>query len=81
MTQVKAPLILSGTYKIYCVHNREKREVVELVFDPKKSKPQMCSCCENIFLTRDDTPRFCDICCKRPTFALQGPLKDPTGVI
>ena len=69
----------SGKAQIFCVHNREKRRVVELAFDPVKTSLHLCSCCENLFREPSDTPMFCPDCREAPTFALGGPLADPRG--
>ena len=72
---------LGGTAKVYCIHNRQKRRVKELEFDSNKIKIHMCSCCENLFLERTDTPMFCEICQRSPVYEPGGPLPDPIGVI
>ena len=68
-----------GTAIICCVHNREKRQVAELAFDPAKTSVHLCSCCENVFLERSDLPMFCPECRQPPTYALGGPLAEPKG--
>ena len=74
-------IAIGGTAKVYCVHNQQKREVTELVFDPTATSIHLCSCCENVFLERSDVPMFCPDCRQSPTYALGGPLADPLGRI
>lgn len=81
-------LVLSGTAKVYCVHDREKRLVktpddclriardagLEIVAHPKF---QTCGCCENVFASADDIPRLCHRCQRDHVHALGGPINDP----
>ena len=70
-----------GTAVVCCVHNREKRRVVELAFDPALTKLHLCSCCENLFTERTDTPMFCPTCRGPLIHTPAGPLPNPKGVI
>lgn len=72
---------ISGVVGVYCVHNREKRKLTKLAFDPTRTKAYLCACCENMFLERTDTPMFCEQCRQPPTYPLAGPLPEPTGAI
>ena len=72
---------LGGTAYVYCVHDRMKRTILDLSFNPDYDKVQLCPCCENLFLTRDDVPAFCLGCGGRPIHPLGGPLPEPKGVI
>lgn len=66
---------------VCCVHDREKRQVQELAFDPRVTKLHLCACCENLFLERTDTPMFCPECRKPPAHMLGGPLPAPKGQV
>lgn len=82
MPQAAAPrLALGGTAVVCCVHNREKRQITSLAFDPARTKLHLCSCCENLFLERTDTPMFCEGCRGPNIHPLGGPLPEPGGVI
>jgi hypothetical protein len=70
-----------GTAVIACVHNREKRRVTDLAFDPTREKLHQCACCENLFTERTDTPMFCRVCRGEAVYELGGPLPDPMGVL
>jgi hypothetical protein len=84
---------LSGTAKVYCVHDREKRQVIEerhvfelglrhgYSFDHARDKIHLCSCCKNLFVDRSVEPRLCSVCQRPPVFALGGPLPEPKGVV
>lgn len=72
---------LGGSARVYCVHNRPKRDVTELAFDPTATSIHLCACCENVFLERSDTPMFCPACNRAPTYRQQGPLPTPRGRI
>lgn len=72
---------IGATAKVYCVHNRQKRRVTEMVFDPVQTKIHLCACCENVFLERSDTPMFCPECRHAPVYALGGPLPTPIGAL
>jgi hypothetical protein len=84
---------LGGVAKVYCVHDREKRQVVDpedvgtlgqslgIIFDARKHKIHACACCENLFVASDDTPRLCDTCMGVSTHPLGGPLPEPKGAI
>jgi hypothetical protein len=71
----------AGTAVVCCVHNREKRRVTDLAFDPTREKLHQCACCENLFTERTDTPMFCRQCRGAAVYELGGPLPDPTGVL
>lgn len=65
---------LSGVAKVFCVHDREKRQVTDpehvaflgrvlnVAFDPRKHILQNCPCCQNLFVAADDTPTLCTVC-------------------
>jgi hypothetical protein len=72
-------IAIGGTAVVSCVHNREKRSVIEMAFDPKHTSIHLCACCENVFLQPSDTPMFCHQCRKNPVYPLGGPLPDPVG--
>jgi hypothetical protein len=86
-------LALSGVAKVHCVHDREKRLVTDpedvrtlgeslgVVYDARKHKIHTCACCENLFVTGDDTPRLCDPCMGLNIHPLGGTLPEPRGVI
>jgi hypothetical protein len=79
MTDLKATI--TGTAVVCCVHDRVKREIVDLEFDPHAHKVHLCACCENLFLRRDDIPHYCPQCGGRPVYHLGGPLPDPIGEV
>ena len=70
-----------GTAVICCVHNRVKRQVTDMLFDAALTKIHLCSCCENVFTERTDTPVFCRTCRGDAVYELGGPLPDPTGAL
>ncbi len=84
-----AQIVLSGVAVVCCVHNREKREVIDpehvkflgkilgVEYDPTKHKLQVCACCENLHVRPDDTPSLCDDCQKVPTYVLHAPVPSP----
>lgn len=72
--------VLSLKVAVFCIHDREKRQVTDLEFDPRTHKSHICSCCENLFLREDDIPHFCPTCGGRPVHALSAPLPEPHGV-
>lgn len=86
-------LALGGSVTVCCVHNREKRQVTDVdtivrlgrqigkTFDPKRHKIQKCACCDNLFVTLDDTPRMCPVCQGDAVYPLAAPLGEPKGVI
>ncbi len=81
-------IALSGSAKVYCVHDREKRRIktpddcvriareagMTLIAFPKF---QTCGCCENVFATLGDEPQLCHRCNGRNVHRLGGPLNDP----
>lgn len=85
--------VLSGVARVYCVHDREKRQVTDpehvkflglvagYVYDPKIHKLHLCACCENLFVALDDTPRLCDPCVGPLAHPLGGPLPGPKGTV
>lgn len=91
MTGVR--MVLSGTYQVCCVHDREKRVVtteaqaaelglaVGVVYDPRLHKLHRCACCANLFFDPSDEPRFCSVCLRPPVHKLGGPLPEPEGVV
>lgn len=81
-------IALSGTAKVYCVHDREKRllktpdDCLRLARDAgieifEHPKFQTCGCCENVFASFDDAPQLCHRCNGRNVHALGGPLNAP----
>lgn len=80
MTSNAAGLTLGMTAIVCCVHDREKRQIVELEFDITETKVHLCSCCENLFLEVSDEPMFCPTCRRPPKHLLGGPLPEPHGV-
>lgn len=72
---------ISGVAVVCCVHDRIKREITDLEFDPTTHKPHLCACCENLFLRTDDVPHYCSRCGGRPLYPLAGPLPDPIGEV
>lgn len=84
---------LGGTAKVYCVHDRGKREITDpdeviklgaehgIEYDPKKHKFQKCACCDNCFVTLDDTPTLCGPCLGIPLHELMGAIPEGKGVI
>lgn len=88
-------MVLSGSAKVCCVHDREKRQVTTeaqvaelglllrppILFDPKQHKLFVCACCENLFFDISDEPRFCGPCQRPLVHQLGGPLPDPGGVV
>lgn len=81
-------LVLGGTAKVYCVHDREKRLLttpddclrvaraagMALLTHPKF---HTCGCCENVFATLDDAPKLCPGCNLQNVHKLGGPIRDP----
>lgn len=60
----KLKLHLGGTAQVCCIHQVQKRQVVEL--EMKKGYfLQICPCCENMFYHRTDFPHFCTNCGNR----------------
>jgi hypothetical protein len=72
---------VAGRARVYCLHNQEKRRVVELEYDRAKTKVHLCACCQNLFLERTDTPMFCEPCRHTPVYVAAGPLPQPRGVV
>jgi len=84
---------IGGSAKVYCVHDRQKRQVRDpdavkrlgrtlgVQYDPRKHTLQLCACCMNLFVAYDDTPRLCDPCQGPPKHPLGGPLPEPGGAI
>lgn len=70
-----------GVAQVYCIHNREKRQVTDLAYDPRREKPHLCACCENLFPRPDDIPHYCPTCGGQPVYPLGGPLREPIGVV
>lgn len=79
--QASLQVTIGGVAHVYCVHNRQKRAITDLAYDPRKTKPHMCSCCENLFLNATDEPMFCPTCRGANIHKLGGPLPAPKGVI
>lgn len=84
---------LGGVAVVVCVHDREKRQVTDIPhvqalgrlvgveYDPRRHKIHQCACCENLFVSDDDTPRFCTPCTAPLVHPLGGPLPDPIGAL
>lgn len=84
---------LSGTARVYCVHDREKRQVkterdvfelglaAGLIYNPKLHQTHRCACCENLFVDPTDEPRFCSLCQGQNRHELGGSLPEPIGVV
>jgi len=70
---------IGGSAVVCCVHDREKRSVTEMRFDPRHTSIHLCSCCENVFCDPSDTPLFCHQCRTLPLHSLNGPLPAPRG--
>jgi hypothetical protein len=82
MTNVNAiQTVISATAVVCCVHDREKRRVTDLAFDPTREKVHLCVCCENLFTRPDDIPHYCEQCGARPVHPLMAPLKQPIGEV
>lgn len=82
-------LVLGGSAKVFCVHDREKRVVTDpehvrflgsvlgLEYDARRHKLQLCACCQNLFPTFDDTPQLCAPCRGRNVHTLAASVPDP----
>lgn len=79
---------LSGSAKVYCVHDREKRllktpdDCVRVARDAgmvllAHPKFHTCGCCDNVFATLDDEPQYCHRCSGNNVHKLGGPLNEP----
>ena len=80
---------LSGFAQVYCVHDREKRllktpdDCIRAARDAglfvllAHPKFHTCGCCENVFVTVDDSPQYCHRCSGVNVHKLGGPLNDP----
>lgn len=79
MTGTTIAATLTGTAVVCCVHDQVKRAVTDLAYDPVRSSPHVCACCENMFLEPSDRPLFCPACRQPPTHQLAGPLPNPSG--
>jgi len=81
-------IVLSGTAEVYCIHDRQKRQVktpddcvriarsVGLV-PIAHPKFQTCGCCENVFAAYSDEPQLCHRCSGENLHPLGGPVNDP----
>ena len=74
-------IAIGGTATVCCVHNREKRSLTEMAFDPRQTSIHLCSCCENVFTEPSDAPMFCHVCRGELVYQPAGPLPEPTGRI
>lgn len=72
---------VSGSAVVCCVHDRVKREIVDLEVDLRYAKPHLCVCCENLFAERTDTPMLCPQCRGGLVHKLEAPLPEPKGVV
>lgn len=62
---------IGGTAVVCCIHQVEKRAKVALFNGDRPDGPghdyaHVCSCCENMFISKSSEPRFCDACGGRP---------------
>jgi len=87
----------SGVAVVCCLHDREKRQVTTpdhvaklglsltppRIYNPRVDKIFLCACCENMFVSLDDTPKYCSICDPSKPFvhAPGGPLNPPNNHI
>ncbi len=80
---------LSGVAKVYCVHDRQKRQVPDKaealriarqvglsITSAHKIVYQTCACCENVFATFDKNPRLCHTCERPLVHKPGGPLNE-----
>ncbi len=86
-------LDLGGTARVYCVHDRQKRQVttdrqvadlaaeVGQRYDPSRHKLFECACCQNLFVDETDIPRLCSVCMGSNVHRQEGQLPDPTGAL
>ena len=86
-------LAWGGQARVYCLHDRQKREVTtedqlaEMAppwrpYDPRQDKIHRCSCCDNLFTDPTDEPKRCYACRVHPAVHPQnGPLREPIGVV
>jgi hypothetical protein len=86
-------IALGGKAQVYCVHNREKRQVkteeqvallglsLGIVFKKGIHQIHLCPCCSNLFVADGKTERYCTKCSVPPVFPLGGPLDEPKGVV
>lgn len=88
-------IVLGGKAQVYCVHDREKRQVTTeahvaalgllhdppFLYDPKQHKIHRCACCDNLFVDPSDEPRYCRPCQRPLVHKLGGPLQEPRGVV
>ena len=93
MAGTRLQVTLGGTAAVYCVHDRQKRQVVTeaqvaalgrevgQLYDPKQHKLHRCACCDNLFVDPTDEPRFCSHCLRPLVHSLGGPLPTPIGVV
>lgn len=84
---------LGGVATVVCLHDRPKRQVTDIPhvqelgrsvgieYDPRIHKVHLCACCENLFVSGDDTPRFCIPCQPPPTHQPGAPLPEPIGAV
>lgn len=84
--------VLGGTAAVFCVHDRQKRQVVTesqvatigravgVTYDPSQHRIHRCACCANLFIDPSDEPRLCSVCLGGLVHRLGGPIPEPTGV-
>lgn len=89
----KLQIALSGKAQVYCIHDREKRQIVNeaqvellgfevgIMYDRRFHKLHKCACCENLFVDPTDEPRYCTVCTGKPVHMQQAPLPPPIGVV
>jgi hypothetical protein len=82
---------LGGVATIHCVHDRQKRQVTDpeqvaflgravgQTYNPRRHKLIRCACCENLFVSNDDTPKLCQVCVGAASHRLEAPLPEPEG--
>lgn len=93
MTRTQFKVVASGVAKVYCLHDREKRQItteadvaelgraVGQVYDPAQHKLHNCACCQNLFVDVSDTPRLCSVCLGSTVHTAAAPIPSPTGVV
>lgn len=60
----RLPISISGTVQVFCLHDQEKRKRTVMEFDAAEHNPNVCICCQNMFLTKVAEPlrEFCGEC-------------------
>ena len=55
--------------------------VAGVKYNPSSHKLHNCACCQNLFVSTDDTPRLCHVCSGGLKHKLEAPLPEPKGAI